>query len=1000
MALGLVLLVLVAFGLFTVATSPVAKAERAEEYKGPWVGEVRFYEEPDEAIAIEKLIAGGYDAYFDQVSTATVFKRVKEAGLLYSVSYGLYYEITLNYRCVVDEKTGEIKEPVFPNPSKFPDPKVEGKRLFNPFCNPKIRYAMHFLINREFLAEKVAEGMAIPRYTAITPAFPDYGRFADAILSLERELAYDFAKARQIIFEEMAKMGAEYKDGKWYYKGEPVILIFLIRTEDIRRQIGDYVASQLERLGFTVLRVYGTSAMLRPYWITADPDDGTFHLYTGAWITEIVMRDEAENFAFFYTKLGQPGLPLWDKIINTPEFYEVARKLAYKEFKTIEERNELFRKALVLSVTAENQRIFILHSIAAWPRRPNIELAADLAGGYSGSWLWAWTIRFTDIPKEENRDKVVRLAMPQLLVEPWNPIGGSNWVFDQSPIRATGEYPFYYDPFSGLVWPHRIERAEVYVKEGLPVTKTLDWVKVEVVSGISVPDDAWLFYDCKNKKIWTVGEARKNPDIIKQLFGETVEYKFEEPPLVKVVVYFDNKTLTEYKWHDGSTFDLADIVYAFIMTFDRVCTESSLYDETAVPTFESWFPTFKGFRIVQTNPLVIEEYSTMWYMDAEVTVANIVDDFWPYYTYGPGAWHTVELFAYGERQQIVAFTESKSKSLNVPRADYLNPPAPLIDLLKKFMEENYIPYKEVLGAYLTPEEARARWNNLLNWYNKYKHLWVGNGPFYLESFTTAPKTIVLKAFREHPDSASKWEFLAEPPVPVISVEVPATVERGKEVVVSLELTDRAGSPYPNKYVEFVSYVIMHAGGVVSGKATPIAEGLWEVRLTPDITSKLSAGVAEIKFIAVSKLVGLPTIESKTITVTIAPEEFLKEIEEVRKSVTEELSHTREELMATLGETVATAFESLGKQLNSTLGVVGSSIDAVTRQISDLKNTVESEAGSVRDRVSSVERSVSEDISRLEGSVSSLSTILYIIVALVVVNLVVGIVTIVFVLKRK
>jgi peptide/nickel transport system substrate-binding protein len=48
----------------------------------------------------------------------------------------------------------------------------------------------------------------------------------------------------------MKKLGAELVDGKWYYKGQPVVLKFLIRIEDQRRQIGDYVATLFEQLGF------------------------------------------------------------------------------------------------------------------------------------------------------------------------------------------------------------------------------------------------------------------------------------------------------------------------------------------------------------------------------------------------------------------------------------------------------------------------------------------------------------------------------------------------------------------------------------------------------------------------------------------------------------------------------------------------------------------------------------------------------------------------------
>jgi peptide/nickel transport system substrate-binding protein len=41
----------------------------------------------------------------------------------------------------------------------------------------------------------------------------------------------------------MADMGAVLKDGKWYYEGKAVTIKFIIRTEDARRDFGDFISS-------------------------------------------------------------------------------------------------------------------------------------------------------------------------------------------------------------------------------------------------------------------------------------------------------------------------------------------------------------------------------------------------------------------------------------------------------------------------------------------------------------------------------------------------------------------------------------------------------------------------------------------------------------------------------------------------------------------------------------------------------------------------------------
>jgi peptide/nickel transport system substrate-binding protein len=845
--ISMILAVLLALSLLYII--PV---QAQEVPRGPWVDEIVFDSSRPE-IGIERLIAGEIDWWHDTVDDPGTFKRIQDAKLPYTVSYGLYYELTFNYRCKMNETTGEIIEPVFPNPSKLPRPEVEGKILMNPFCSRRIREAMHYIVNREFIATQIFGGLAEPRYTAITPNFPDYGRLYDVLMEIEETYKYDLEKGKAIIFEEMPKLGATLVGGKWYYKGAPVTIIFLIRTEDLRKDIGDYVSAQLELLGFTVLRYYGTSRDLAPYWIRADPDDGTFHIYTGGWITTVVDRDQSGNFGFFYTKLGRPET-LWKKIINTPEFYEVAERLWNLNFTSLEERRELMTKALWLSMKEENQRIFIVNRVAVWPRRPHVVLASDLAGGYSGAWLWPWTIRIVGQVGGK-----LKTSMRSILVEPWNPVGGSNWIYDQTIIRATGETATEPDPYSGLYWPHRVKKAEVYVQKGLPVFKSLDWVTLEFVDENKVPDDAWLLFDCNTTKIYTVGEVKVKPELL-GAFGVTPEVKTTS--LVKVVVYYDENLFRGYKWHDGSLFSLADIVYTFIITFDRACPGSKLYDSAYVPSFQSWLSQFRGFKIVQKDPLIIEYYTDIWYMDAEWSASGAANAFWPYYSQGPGPWHVVEMIARAERDGRLAFTSDKAKLLGVDQANLIGGVSLgiIAGYVDKSIAEKWIPYREVLKDYVTETEAVTRYTNLKNWYTAKGHFWVGNGPFYLEKVDYAARTVTIKAFREHVDRADKYAFLAEPPRPVVKIEAPSEVTIGKEAEITIKVLMPTGEPYKSEYVELVRYIVTHLGGRFTGLAELVEEGVYRVKLTEADTSKLAPGPVSIKMIAVSRIVGIPTTE--------------------------------------------------------------------------------------------------------------------------------------------
>jgi len=179
--------------------------------------------------------------------------------------------------------------------------------------------------------------------------------------------AYDKEKAQQLIAAEMEKLGATLVDGKWQYNGEPVEIIVLIRVEDERRLIGDYVATQLEDIGFTVTRDYKTAAEASPIWIRGNPGDGKFHIYTGGWITTAVPRDLGDNFSIFYTPRGQ-AFPLWQAYTPSEEFDKVALDLENRAYKTIEERTELMGKALELALQ-DSVRVWLVDRASITPLR-------------------------------------------------------------------------------------------------------------------------------------------------------------------------------------------------------------------------------------------------------------------------------------------------------------------------------------------------------------------------------------------------------------------------------------------------------------------------------------------------------------------------------------------------------------------------------------------------------------------------------------------------------
>lgn len=779
------------------------------------VDEVVFIQEPDYAKIIDMLEAGQVHLHADGTEDAETARKIRASQALQStVSYGSSNEITFN-------PVG----PTFPKTGKL-----------NPFSIPAIREALNWLINRDYVAQEIYGGLAVPRFFPLTGVFPDYARLADVARVLEIYYAHNPERAKAVIAEEMQKLGAELKDNRWHYQGESVRLIFIIRVEDKRREIGDYIAALLEDVGFEVDRQYKTSAEASPIWIAGDPADGKWHLYTAGWVSTVVSRDQAANFNFYYTARGRSD-PLWQTYKPEPEFDEISDRLGRRDYKTPEERRELMSQALKLSMK-DAVRVWLVDTISLWPRRTEVELASDLAGGFSGSWLWPLTIR----SKEGGR---VTYGSPQLLIEPWNPLAGSNWIFDTMIQRATGELSLLPDPFTGLYWPQRVKSAEVYVQEGLPVTKTHDWLKLNFLPTIEVPSDAWVDWDPVKQQFITVGE--KHPE------GLTTRTK-------TVIHYSDN--LFKMKWHDGSQMSLADMVIGFIITFERSKKESAIFDEATVPAYETFMRHFRGLKIVQKDPLVVEVYSDLFYPDAE-WIASARDYLYPYYTYGPAPWHKLAVGVLSEQNKELAFSSAKAKKLGVEWMSYIAGPSLVVleKYRKQALEQRFIPYANTLGQYVTPEEAERRYQLWGDWYQQRKHFWVGQGPFYLDSVHTVEKNVVLKRFAGFPDSPDKWLRFSEPRIAEVEVTGPAQLQVGSAAEFEIKATFR-GEPYPTEDIDFVKFLIFDARGELafSGEAEAAQAGLWKVKLDAEQTARLAAGSNRLEVIVVSKAVSIPVFE--------------------------------------------------------------------------------------------------------------------------------------------
>jgi peptide/nickel transport system substrate-binding protein len=782
---------------------------------GAWVDELVFSEEGDAAKAIDMMEAGEVQVYAQGLHDTELYRKVQSSRVLrHEISYGSNYELAFNPAGPVFRKTGEV----------------------NPFAVAAIREAINWLVDRDHIVEEIYGGLALPKFLPLSTAFPDYARVADEARQIELEYAYKPERGKEVIDREMRKLGATQAGGKWNFGGKPVRLIFLIRSDDRqRREIGDYTAAVLEDAGFVVDRQYKTPSEASPIWVLSDPADGRWHLYTGGWLTLVVNRDQADNFDYYYTSRGRPD-PLWQAYKPDPQFDKIAERLRNGDYATMEERKQLLVQALKFSVK-ESFRVWLVESVSIWPRRKEVALTADLAGGITGSLLWPYTIRRLD--RQGGR---VNFSSPSILTEPWNPVAGGNWIFDHMIQRATQDSAVLPDPFTGLYWPQRIKPVEVVAQKGLPVTKTLDWVSLNFAPSIVVPPDAWLDWDPAGERFIAVGERYP-----KGLKART-----------KTVIRFDDDLL-ESKWQDGTKISLADFIFSLILTFDRAKKASPVFDPSAVTSFEAFMRQFRGLKIVGKSPLTVEIYNDQVFPDAELIAANRASDF---YTNFP--WHVIALGVLAEKEKLLAFSSAKADALKVEWLNYLAGPslAVLDQKLAAALQDGFIPYPKMLGPYVSRAEAVERYEKLRAWRRARGHFWVGNGPFYIHSVHPVEKVVVARKSELFSDPPDKWVRFSEPKIADIEVTGPRMVKIGAAADFQVQVTTQ-GKPYRAEDIEVVRFLLFDARGRLVDRADARQDraGAWRVALTDKQTARLAEGSNRLEVIVTPRLVAVPSFKT-------------------------------------------------------------------------------------------------------------------------------------------
>ncbi len=802
------------------AVPPTATPTPVPPQIGGWLDQMVFTKIPDLPTAVAQLQAGAIDVYAFSSTDPQVYKTIgADKTLASDMTYGAYKQLMLNWSPCTD------------------------KTLLNPFTDTAIREAMNWAIDRNYITQEIEGGLGVPKYTILNNAFPDAARFAPELAAIATQYAYNLDKATQVVDTEMPKLGAtKGSDGKWQFNGKPVTIIGIIRTEDARKQIGDYFGTQLEKLGFTVDRQFKTSKEASPIW-QGDVTQCKFNFYTAGWVSNQISRDQGQDFAGYNE--GVPyGIPV---MMGTPsaDLKAADTALYNNAFKTMDDRAKLFRTALTLSMKESWWGVMVADDLGYVPKRAEVSYSSDLSSGAVNR-LFAYTAKFTG-----KTGGSLRVTNSNLMNDPWNPVFGSNWVFDSIPKASTEDYGFVYNPYTGLRIPKLVQKMDVVAETGLPIAKNSDWVTLSFQDAVTVPDDAWADWDA-TKQVFLTAKDRAAADTA-----------YKQTAKVAVTVTY-TPDLYKTKWHDGSTFSIADVIMDMILTFDPGKKDSKIYEDAYKSSvLDPWMSHFKGVKIVSTDPLTITTWDDLYYLDAENNGYSWYPSEGEGYTYGTAAWHNLTPAILAEGDGKMSFDQTKADQKKVEWTGMASGPTLAVQstYLDQLAASGDVPYAPTMSKYVTTADAKARYANLQAWYKAHNTFWIGTGVYFLDKVDTVAGSATATKFKDYIFPIDQFSAFSQAPIAVVTLDPnnPAQLAAGTEGDFALTVTFN-GQPYPSKDITTVAYTLFGSDGAVydSGNATMTAEGAYAIKLSTDTTNKLPAGAAKLSIAVVSNLVALPT----------------------------------------------------------------------------------------------------------------------------------------------
>lgn len=416
-------------------TGTISRVKAQDPVTGPYVDQLTFFATSDESKALGDISAGLTDVYLWRVPIDLRDRARADPNVQTVTGFGGYLSLLFN-----------------PAPTA----------AFNPFSIKTVRQAMQYLINRDYIVNVIHKGDASPKIFCYGRYDADYAYVADLAEALLTKYTYSFDKANEMVTNALIAAGAtKGTDGKWNKNGALITIKGFIRIDDpIRKSIGDLLAADLEKMDFTVQRIYGDLNKAYQVVYGSDPIEGQWSFYTEGWRAGALTKYDTGALPQMYCPYvgympGWADPSLWNYANATLD--TLGQKFGGGNFTSLDDRASIMRQVLEMAFQ-ESVRMFIADQLELYPSSSRFpafayELAVATATPFS-----FYTIRLPDGDPARRSDGTggsLKIAQKLMYQGAYNPIGGFSDVYSVNIYNIVSDPGVWSNPHTGVYMPIR-----------------------------------------------------------------------------------------------------------------------------------------------------------------------------------------------------------------------------------------------------------------------------------------------------------------------------------------------------------------------------------------------------------------------------------------------------------------------------------------------------------------------------------------------------------------